>query len=249
MRAGAPVISGCFAMALGLAPLLACQHEEARKFAIAISMLAACIGLWIGLFRPALFRLRPATGCPQWAQRSLRRDGSPVLRLQWVGAGAAAQEEDQEALSGVPASARRLPLPHVPFEPPTVVLRRPRRLEVVAAASANSLPRWPRRGGGGRGRCLVRRQARLPRAALSLLSGAASELPATSKRRPPTRRTLLIGTSLLARVLGRTQKHAARGSGERLLTGGGWPALARSFPSNLLAPAAAPDGGRQARRR
>ena len=132
VRAGAPVISGCFAMALGLAPLLACQHEEARKFAIAISMLAACIGLWIGLFLPALFSAfgpegasdLPLFSSPQWilavllGQRGewISPSGATPGSARWVWErwrlrDFTSPEEDQgEALSGVPASARRLPL-------------------------------------------------------------------------------------------------------------------------------------------
>ena len=48
------------------------------------------------------------------------------------------------------------------FEPPTVVLRRPRHAWKSWQPQAFELagPRWYRRGRGGRGRCLVRREAR-----------------------------------------------------------------------------------------
>ena len=279
VRAGAPVISGCFAMALGLAPLLACQHEEARKFAIAISMLAACIGLWIGLFLPALLSpwvrdglvprsIAPSPGGARRAARAARRWISPSgatpgsTRWVWSDGGCATSPRLRgpgEALSGVPASARRL----------TLSARRPisgRRpsssagratLGVVAAANASSLAQvvpsrqrrpWPRSS--------VAKREGLPRAdSLSWRRLRASGHEQAV--RPPTRRTnlLLSGTSLLARVQ-RTQKHAARQQRLRatpasteavaMVGVGALRSRGRSRP-NLLAPAAAPDGGRQAR--
>jgi len=246
VRAGAPVISGCFAMALGLAPLLACQHEEARKFAIAISMLAACIGLWIGLFLPALFGQ-----CGDWVSAMDHPPGS----LRWVWERwllrnfdqGEAQEEDQgEALSGVPASARRL----------TLSARRPISSRRPSSSAGRATP--GSRGSRKRSSSLapggtvaaeaavavassVAKREGLPRAD-SLLSGAASELPATSKpSAPPTRRTnlLLSGTSLLARVQAHAEARrasAAASSDSCEHRGGGdggrrSVALARSFPS------------------
>ena len=87
----------------------------------------------------------------------------------------------------------------------------------------------------------VAKREGLPRAD-SLLSGAASELPATSKpSAPPTRRTnlLLSGTSLLARVQAHAEARrasAAASSDSCEHRGGGdggrrSVALARSFPS------------------
>lgn len=269
VRAGAPVISGCFAMALGLAPLLACQHEEARKFAIAISMLAACIGLWIGLFLPALFGQ-----CGDWVStmdhppRSLRWVWERWLlgqRGEWISPSGAtpgsarwvwerwrlrdftSPEEDQgEALSGVPASARRL----------TLSARRPISSRRPSSSAGRATP--GSRGSRKRSSSLapggtvaaeaavavassVAKREGLPRAD-SLLSGAASELPATSKpSAPPTRRTnlLLSGTSLLARVQAHAEARrasAAASSDSCEHRGGGdggrrSVALARSFPS------------------
>ena len=245
VRAGAPVISGCFAMALGLAPLLACQHEEARKFAIAISMLAACIGLWIGLFLPALFGQ-----CGDWVSAMDHPPGS----LRWVWERwllrnfdqGEAQEEDQgEALSGVPASARRL----------TLSARRPISSRRPSSSAGRATP--GSRGSRKRSSSLapggtvaaeaavavassVAKREGLPRAD-SLLSGAASELPATSKPSAPPRRTnlLLSGTSLLARVQAHAEARrasAAASSDSCEHRGGGdggrrSVALARSFPS------------------
>ena len=54
VRGGAPVISGCVAMALGLAPLLACQLIDIFKFAVALSLIAFVVTFWIGIFLPAL---------------------------------------------------------------------------------------------------------------------------------------------------------------------------------------------------
>ena len=245
VRAGAPVISGCFAMALGLAPLLACQHEEARKFAIAISMLAACIGLWIGLFLPALFGQ-----CGDWVSTMDHPPGSlRWMRERWLLRNfdqGEAQEEDQgEALSGVPASARRL----------TLSARRPISSRRPSSSAGRATP--GSRGSRKRSSSLapggtvaaeaavavassVAKREGLPRAD-SLLSGAASELPATSKPSAPPRRTnlLLSGTSLLARVQAHAEARrasAAASSDSCEHRGGGdggrrSVALARSFPS------------------
>ena len=267
VRAGAPVISGCFAMALGLAPLLACQHEEARKFAIAISMLAACIGLWIGLFLPALLSAfgpgsgtGPLCSSPQWAatvllgQRGewISPSGATPGSARWVWErwrlrDFTSPEEDQgEALSGVPASARRL----------TLSARRPISSRRPSSSAGRATP--GSRGSRKRSSSLapggtvaaeaavavassVAKREGLPRAD-SLLSGAASELPATSKPSPPpTRRTnlLLSGTSLLARVQAHAEARrasAAASSDSCEHRGGGdggrrSVALARSFPS------------------
>ena len=268
VRAGAPVISGCFAMALGLAPLLACQHEEARKFAIAISMLAACIGLWIGLFLPALFSAfgpegasdLPLFSSPQWilavllGQRGewISPSGATPGSARWVWEqwrlrDFTSPEEDQgEALSGVPASARRL----------TLSARRPISSRRPSSSAGRATP--GSRGSRKRSSSLapggtvaaeaavavassVAKREGLPRAD-SLLSGAASELPATSKpSAPPTRRTnlLLSGTSLLARVQAHAEARrasAAASSDSCEHRGGGdggrrSVALARSFPS------------------
>ena len=249
VRAGAPVISGCFAMALGLAPLLACQHEEARKFAIAISMLAACIGLWIGLFLPALFGQ-----CGDWVSTMDHPPGS-LRWLRWVWERwllrnfdqGEAQEEDQgEALSGVPASARRLTL----SARRSISSRRPSSSAGRATpGSRGSRKRSSSLAPGGTVAAeaavavasSVAKREGLPRAD-SLLSGAASELPATSKpSAPPTRRTnlLLSGTSLLARVQAHAEARrasAAASSDSCEHRGGGdggrrSVALARSFPS------------------
>ena len=250
VRAGAPVISGCFAMALGLAPLLACQHEEARKFAIAISMLAACIGLWIGLFLPALFSAfgpEGASDLPLFSPSGATPGSARWVWERWRLRDFTSPEEDQgEALSGVPASARRL----------TLSARRPISSRRPSSSAGRATP--GSRGSRKRSSSLapggtvaaeaavavassVAKREGLPRAD-SLLSGAASELPATSKpSAPPTRRTnlLLSGTSLLARVQAHAEARrasAAASSDSCEHRGGGdggrrSVALARSFPS------------------
>ena len=66
-RCGAPVISGCVAISLCLAPLLACQLVDLFKFAVALSFIALCVGTWAGLLLPALLGAsRPA--CPRAAR-------------------------------------------------------------------------------------------------------------------------------------------------------------------------------------
>ena len=281
VRAGAPVISGCFAMALGLAPLLACQHEEARKFAIAISMLAACIGLWIGLFLPALLS---AFG-PEQARSSRRHSGSP----QCCSGSAASGSRRVELRLGRPdgcgsdggcATSPRLKRTRErlsrAFPPPPAASPSPRdvpfraadrrpppaapRLEVVAAASVRA--RWPQ--------VVPSRQRRpWPRARPSrsardcLVRTRCSLAPPPSfrpraSRRPPRRgaRICCYPAPRCWRACRRTQKHAARQQRLRatpasteavaMVGVGALRSRGRSRP-NLLAPAAAPDGGRQAR--
>lgn len=64
-RCGAPVISGCVAISLCLAPLLACQLVDLFKFAVALSFIALCVGTWAGLLLPALLGApRPALAMP-----------------------------------------------------------------------------------------------------------------------------------------------------------------------------------------
>ena len=64
-RCGAPVISGCVAISLCLAPLLACQLVDLFKFAVALSFIALCVGTWAGLLLPALLGApRPARPHP-----------------------------------------------------------------------------------------------------------------------------------------------------------------------------------------
>ena len=248
VRAGAPVISGCFAMALGLAPLLACQHEEARKFAIAISMLAACIGLWIGLFLPALFGQ-----CGDWVSAMDHPPGS----LRWVWERwllrnfnfdqGEAQEEDQgEALSGVPASARRLPLSARPFSgrrPPSST-RHGSSFWLTTPGSRGSRKRASSLipGGGvaaeaaAAARSSVAKHEGLPTAGSPLSdvdSDVDSERQVASKpSAPPTRRARLVsGTSLLARVQAHAEARrasAAAASDACEPRGGGSPALAWS---------------------
>lgn len=239
VRAGAPVISGCFAMALGLAPLLACQHEEARKFAIAISMLAACIGLWIGLFLPALlsaFGPGSGTGPLRWVwERWLLRNFDQ----------GEAQEEDQgEALSGVPASARRLPLSarRLPFPG-----RRPPSSTRHGSSFTTPGSRGSRKrasslipGGGvaaeaaAAAHSSVAKHEGLPTAGSPLSdvdSDVDSERQVASKpSAPPTRGARLVsGTSLLARVQAHAEARrvsAVAASDACKPRGGGSPALA-----------------------
>ena len=249
VRAGAPVISGCFAMALGLAPLLACQHEEARKFAIAISMLAACIGLWIGLFLPALLSGSAATGCLQWIIHPDRSGGygSAGYYATSTSIEGEAQEEDQgEALSGVPASARRLPLSARPFSgrrPPSST-RHGSSFWLTTPGSRGSRKRASSLipGGGvaaeaaAAARSSVAKHEGLPTAGSPLSdvdSDVDSERQVASKpSAPPTRRARLVsGTSLLARVQAHAEARrasAAAASDACEPRGGGSPALAWS---------------------
>ena len=253
VRAGAPVISGCFAMALGLAPLLACQHEEARKFAIAISMLAACIGLWIGLFLPALLGQ-----CGDWVSTM----DHPLGSLRWVWERwllrnfdqGEAQEEDQgEALSGVPASARRLPLSarRLPFpgRPPSST-RHGSSFTTPGSRGSRKRASSLIPGGGvaaeaaAAAHSSVAKHEGLPTAGSPLSdvdSDVDSERQVASKpSAPPTRRARLVsGTSLLARVQAHAEARrasAAASSDSCEHRGGGdggrrSVALARSFPS------------------
>ena len=76
-RVASPIISGSFAVALGTSSMLGCYLERVFKLELAVCFCAACVGMWVGVFLPALL----ATWGPEAAAPGLQ---PTFLSLPWL---------------------------------------------------------------------------------------------------------------------------------------------------------------------